>query len=156
MLREPPLNYIISLVLIAFIWMITAFGIFSWLEDNIDVGNLPVVDFIAYIRILISLGGLLPIIASFIWYYLGEKPSYAKDVQKAKRIWLFMFFAHIAESFILTLITFIYLMIKGEQIGLIDYVIIYLSFALQTFFAFWLVTFLFSPVNVKYIPLFKK
>jgi len=156
MMREPPLNYILSIVIIASIWMITSLGIFSWLEENIDVGNLPVEDFISYIRILISLGGLLSIITSIIWLYLGEKPIYAVNIPKAKKLWLAMFLAQVAESFLLTLILLIYLVIKGEKINFIDHLIIYLSFALQTFFAFWLVTFFFSPTNVKYVPLFKK
>lgn len=156
MFREKPLNYFITLVVVFTIWFITALTIVPWLGDNMSLNELPIDQLLSYLKIIFLLGALFPVIFSFIWFYWGDKPSSASNPSGAKKLWFSFFFILIGISFALILAIFIYLNIKGETIGIRDYIILYLLLALQTFFAFWLSTFLFSPVNVKYIPLFKK
>lgn len=156
MFREKPLNYFITFVVILIIWFVTALTIVPWLGDRISLKELPIDELQSYLKIIFSIGGVFPLIFSFIWFYWGDKPTAASSPSLAKRIWLSFLFILIGISLALIFAIFIYLSIKGETIGVLDYIILYLSLALQTFFAFWLSTFFFSPINVKYIPLFKK
>lgn len=157
MFREPPVNFIISFAILAIIWLFTALFIVSWLGDNITTLQiLPIEEFQNYLKIVLALSGIFTLLASFLWFYWGDKSVAAAKPDKAKKIWFSLFFSQIGISVLFVFIVFIYLTMKGEKITFFDYLVLYLSFSLQTFLAFWFVTFFFSPVNVKYIPFLKK
>lgn len=153
-MRKSPMNYIITLAAGGMLWVLSAVLLGSLLGDNISLARLSVEDFLVRYRMALGIATVSGILNLFYWFYYGGKESTAGEPDNAKKIYNISFVSQIfmASAIVIALV----LMLMGEGIESMYYIVIFMQASLQTFTFFWLCSFLMSPVNVEYIPYFKR
>lgn len=152
-MNKSPLNYLITVALGAILWVITSIFYGGSFAESLMLATKTPEDFLGTFRVMLGIAVALGIINCMLWYYYGDLASTAGNLGKAKRIWWGSFILQLVFSVgILMILIFIYM---SEGILTKDWIKAFVLISLLTWIFFWFCTFLFSPRNVKYIPLFK-
>ena len=152
-MNKSPLNFLITIALGGILWVITAIFYGGTFSESLMLATATPEQFLGNLRLALGVAAVIGIANSLYWYYYGNLDSTVGDLNKAKRFWWISFvFQIIASVVILFVLVFVNL---KEGILTSDWLIMFGLISLLSWFFFWLCTFLMSPRNVKFIPLFK-
>lgn len=152
-MNKSPLNYLITIALGAVLWIVTAIFYGGSFSESLMLATSTPEQFLGYFRLVLGIAAVAGIVNCLYWYYYGNQDSAVGDLKKAKRVWWVSFVFQVIASAVILLI--LVLLNLKEGILTTDWLITYALISLHTWFFFWLCTFLMSPRNVKFIPLFK-
>jgi len=152
-MNKSPLNYLITIALGGVIWVVTAIFYGGPFSESLMLATATPEQFLGNFRLILGLAAIIGIANCCYWYYYGNLDSTVGDLKKAKRVWWTSFVFQVIVSVALLFIL-VFMNLK-EGILTSDWIITYALISLHTWFFFWLCTFIMSPRNVKFIPLFK-
>ena len=152
-MNKSPLNYLITIALGGVLWILTAIFYGGNFSESLMLATATPEEFLGNFRLILGIAAVVGIVNCVYWYYYGNLNSTAGNLNKAKKVWWTSFVLQIvASAGILFILVFMNL---KEGILTKDWLITYALVSLHTWIFFWLCTFLMSPRNVKFIPLFK-
>ena len=149
-MNKSPINYLLTAVIGAILWVIFAIFLASYFSENPSLAAKYPEDLAAELRLIFGAGTLLSIIFACYWYYYGSQEKVAGELPAAKTKWRAMFFTQILISVILAFA--IIMMNKNEGIESQWFIMYFGVLCVLTFILFWITTFLFSPRTVKFVP----
>jgi len=152
-MNKSPFNFLVTIALGAVLWIVTAIFYGGSFSESLMLATATPEEFLGNFRVVLGIAALAGIINCLYWYYYGGQDSSAGDLNKAKKIWRTSFILQIIASAAL-LLALVFMNLK-EGILTTQWVITFALLSLHTWIFFWLCTFLMSPRNVKFIPLFK-
>ena len=148
-MNKSPINYLVTLAIGCIFWIFTGLLIAEYLSDTVTLATITIEKFILWYRLGNTVAGIISLIWVFYWFSYGSKDSTAGDLDNAKKFWYKSFIIHIIVA-----VAILFAEVVGflnEGIVYSDYLIIFVTLSLHTYFFFWLCTFLMSPRAVKYI-----
>lgn len=153
-MTKKPMNIILSFCVGAMLWLI--FGVFvaSWYSEQVSLAVSAVEVFSLRLQIFLGIAVLGPLVLLVFWFLYGSTDISASEPETAKKKW-YQYFAASLALCVLLVIGFI-IMHVPDQLAAADYLLALVFFSISSFFYFWLCSFLFSPINVKYAVLFRK
>lgn len=152
-MNKSPLNFLITIAFGGILWVIIAIFYGGTFSESLMLATATPEQFEANLRVGLGIAAILGIANCLYWYYYGNLDSTVGDLKKAKRFWWVSFILQVIVSVV---ILFVLVFINLSQ-GILtsNWLIMFGLISLLSWFFFWLCTFLMSPRNVKYIPLFK-
>ncbi len=152
-MNKSPLNYLLTVGIGVVLWVVIAVFYGGTFSESLIYKAATPEQFLASLRIILAIGIAASILNCLYWYSYGSKESAAGDLAKAKRIWRSSFILQIILS--VALLFALVMMYLSEGIATSSWLILFALISLLTWFFYWLCTFLMSPRNVQYVPLFK-
>jgi F0F1-type ATP synthase membrane subunit c/vacuolar-type H+-ATPase subunit K len=149
--RQPPINYVVSLAAIAVLWIAGAVFAGNFLSDNAALTNATPEDFTRVYRIVMSIAAASVILGLVHWYLHGSKDATAANPDGARRFWTTWLFALVIASVVC--VAGLVLAFLGEHFTATEYLIMFGSSSLLTWIPFWLCSLPMSPRGVKNAPL---
>lgn len=152
-MNKSPLNFLITIALGGILWAIIAIFYGGNFSESLMLATATPEQFLGNLRVALGVAAIIGIANCLYWYYYGNLDSTVGDLNKAKRFWWISFVFQIIVSVVI-LFVLVFVNLK-EGILTSDWLIMFGLISLLSWFFFWLCTFLMSPRNVKFIPLFK-
>lgn len=143
-------NWVITLVF----WGISGIFLVSAVSGMNIFNEMDPVLFSNYARILYGTIALLCGAFTTLWFIYSDNPKSTKDMKKTKSIWTKYFVFSIIINIFLVLVSAVIL--RNERPSVVSYLVIFGAGSLVTWINYWLVSFLFSPINTKYCVLGRK
>ena len=153
-MRKMPLNYLLTLMSSATLWIVLGIFIGNSIGDSITLATISVESFLNIFRMLLGIIAVLSLVLIFYWFYYGNKASTAGELDRAKKKYIVLFITEIVFAVIM-LIVFIILLIN-EGVESYNYALIFVLGSVLTFILFWVSTLYLSPKNVKFLPFLAK
>jgi hypothetical protein len=150
MLRQAPLNYLVTLALGGVLWLATALIIGGYLSENVSLAAMSIPEFLTNYRIALGVAAVLGIVTAFFWYGYGSRDAVSSRLARARTTWVYCL---LGQLFLAIGIVFTLAMLfLTEGLTALDYTIMFAALSMQTYLFFWIATLLMSPRAVEYIP----
>lgn len=148
------LNLIIGIAVIAILLLLVGIGLNSVLAGMIPFQNTTPEEFTAMYRIASLAVAIATILLFAIWYFYGSRDKVTLNLRGAKSTWVLLFII----SIVLTIVQIIYMTIatQDEGVPILHLLLIFAGTSLIGWAGYWLVSYFWSPNNVKYCVLAKK
>jgi len=148
------LNFVIGIAVIGVLWMLVGIGLNSVLANNIPFQNITPEKFVVMYRTTSFVVAIFTVILFAIWYFYGSRDKVTLNLKGAKNTWVLLFIT----SIILTIVQVIYMTIttQNEGVPILYLLMIFGGTSLIGWVGYWLVSYFWSPNNVKYCVLAKK
>ncbi len=153
-MNKSPINYLLSVAIIAILWVVFAILMGSYLSETPNLSDKDPASLANELRMIFGAGALATIFCICYWYYYGDLEKTAGELNKAKRKWNSLFIVLIIVSVALALVIVLMNLKQGIQANW--FCIYYGLLAAITFISFWITTLLMSPSTVKYVPIGKR
>lgn len=152
-MNSSPINFLISIAIGGILWVTTAIFIGPSFSESLLLAMSTPEEFSSNLRIIFGIAAAIGILICIYWLYYGNLKSTAGNLPKAKKVYITLFILQVIASVSL----FFALIFMNLKEGLLttNWLVIFGLLSLLTWFYFWIITFLFSPRSVKYIPFFK-
>ncbi len=149
-MRKSPLNYVVTIVVIALLWIAAAILAGNYLSENAALSEVTTDDFARVYRIVMTIAAVAASLAAAHWYWYGGKDSSAADPRGARRFWSIWFFILIIAS--VGCVAGMVVAFLRESFTIQEYLIMFSCASLLTWVPFWLCSMLMSPRGVKPAP----
>lgn len=148
------LNLIIGIGVIAVLWLVVGVGLNSLLANMIPFQSTTPEDFMVLNRTASLAVAIATILLFAIWFFYGSRDKVTLNLKGAKSTWALLFII----SIVLTIVQVIYMTIATQDDGVpIQHLLmIFIGTSLIGWAGYWLVSYFWSPNNVKYCVLGKK
>ena len=152
-MRKSPFNYLIAVLISAFLFVITALFIGNTYSQSLMLAESTPDEFLSYFTIILAIAACCGLFGCLIWFIVGSKESTAARLKQAQSVWWISFIVQVVISIALLVILIIHN--NSEAIPGSQWIGAYVMILIHTWVYFWFMSFMFSPRAVKYIPLFK-
>lgn len=149
-MNKSPINYLLTGVFGAILWVIFAIFMGSYLSENPSLAEKYPEKLAEELRIIFGLAVLSSIAFSAYWYHYGSQERVAGELPEARNKWRVLFFVRMLLSVGLTI--FIVVLNLNEGIEASWFIGYFGVLSILTYILFWVSTFFLSPRTVKYIP----
>lgn len=150
-MRKSPINYIVTIAVIAVLWIVAAVLAGNYLSDNAALTNTTTEDFDRVYRIVMTIGAIAAVAGLAHWYWHGAKDATATDLPGARRFWSLWFFILLIAS--VGCVASMVLAFLGEHFTTIEYLTMFGCASLLTWIPYWIFSLAMSPRGVKRAPL---
>lgn len=150
-MRKSPINYLVTIAVIAVLWVVAAVLVGNYLGDNAALSNTTPEDFGRVYRVLMTVGAVFAAAGLTHWYWHGAKDGTATDLGAARRFWSGWFLALLITSVVCVagmIITF-----RDERFTMTEYLMLIGCASLLTWVPYWMCSLAMSPRGVKNAPL---
>lgn len=145
-MRNPPVNYLITLAIGGLVWFVASTLIGNYLGNNVALIYASMVEFVGTYRLLVTIGVAAGVLLCFVWFYYGSRPTAAAAAAPgggAVRTWNIL--ALIALIVAVVLVFVLVVVYTDEAFTIWQYAVVFLMTSLGTYLLFWLCSVLFSP-----------
>lgn len=153
-MNKSPINYLITIALGAFLWVITGIVIGGMLEDYVSLQTMMFEKFLLDYRIALGVAAASGVLNSLYWFFYGDRDSTVGELDKAQKIWnISLVFQFLVSAGVLSTTVFL---LMAEGLTLPNYAVIFAGVSVHTYFFFWICTLFMSPRTVERIPLLSR
>jgi hypothetical protein len=149
-MRQAPLNYLVTIVLGALIWVVTGMVAGSRLAAAVVLQLLTTGQFLQRYQTVLGAAAVLGVLLCLYWYYYGSRADVAARLGDARRTWTLLFVGELVVA--VGALVALVLLYRTESLTGGNFAEIFGLLVLQTVVLFWAGTFLMSPRSVEYIP----
>ena len=150
-MRRSPINYLVTIAVVAVLWIIGALLVGNYLGDNAALSNTTTEDFGRVFRIIMTIAAVVVAAGLTHWYWHGAKDSTATDLAGARRVWSAWFFILLITS--VGCVASMVVTFRNERFTLTEYLMMLGSASLLTWIPYWICSLAMSPRGVKHAPL---
>lgn len=150
-MRKPPINYLVTIALIAVLWIVAAVLVGNYLGDNAALSDTTTEDFGRVYRIIMTIGAVAAAAGLVHWYWHGAKDGTATDLGGARRFWSGWFFILLITS--VGCVAGLIVTFRTERFTLVEYLMLFGCASLLTWVPYWICSLIMSPRGVKHAPL---
>ncbi len=149
-MNKSPINYLLTAVLGAILWVAFAIFMGSYLSENPSLAEKYPEALAEELRLIFGIAMLTSVGFACYWYYYGSQEKVAGELPEAKRKWKVLFFLLMLLAVGLTI--FIVVLNLDEGIESSWFITYFGILSVLTYFLFWISTFFLSPRTVKFLP----
>ncbi len=149
-MNKSPLNYLLTAVIGAVLWIVFAFFMGSYLSENPSLAEKYPEALAEELRLIFGAGVLTSVAFACYWFYYGSQEKVAGELPEAANKWRILFFAQLLIATGLTVM--IVVLNLEEGIENTWFLVYFGILVMLTCLLFWVTTYLFSPRTVSYIP----
>ncbi|GAB1444140.1 hypothetical protein MASR2M39_29860 [Ignavibacteriales bacterium] len=148
--RTSPTNYLVGIFLLVILWAILNLLPGYLLSDEVTLNNMTSDEWLGY---FLAVSGITVFLVYFLiiaWFSYGVNPEVVQNLEKAKSRYSTLFMLSLVLGIIGSVVAILLFMGEGNEV---IFIFVYsLLIVLTASIGFWLITFLFSPINVEYVP----
>ena len=149
-MRQAPLNYLVTVVLGALLWVATALFAGQQMSDAVVLQAMTTTQFAQTYESVAAVAATLGVLGCLYWYFYGSRASIAGRLAEAKRTWTVLLTAEVIVAAVALLV--LVFSFRAESVTAANFAEMLVLLLLQTAVLFWVCTLAFSPRAVEYIP----
>jgi hypothetical protein len=149
--RKSPLNYVLTLALLAVLWIAGAIFAGNYLRDNAALANVTTDAFELVYRVVMTIAVVVGTVGLSHWYWYGAKDSTAANLRGARRFWIVWFLMLIVAS--VATVAGLVITFMSETFTGTEYLIMLGCASALTWIPFWICSLILSPRGVTRVPL---
>ena len=149
-MRQAPLNYLVTIVLGALLWVVTALLAGQQMSDAVVLQAMTTSQFVQTYESVGGVAATLGVLGCLYWYFYGSRGSIAGRLAEARRTWTVLLTAEVIVAAVALLV--LVFSFRAESITAANFAEMLALLLLQTAVLFWVCTLAFSPRAVEYIP----
>ncbi len=149
-MRRAPLNYLVTIVAGALLWVATALFAGQQMGDAVVLQKMTTAQFTQTYEAVVAGAAALGVLGALVWYFYGGREAAAGRLADARRTWTLLLTGEVVVA-VLALLVLVF-SFRAESLTAANFVEMLALLLLQTALLFWGATFLCSPRAVEYIP----
>ena len=149
-MRQPPLNYLVTAVAGALLWVLTALFAGQQMGDAVVLQKMTTTQFTQTYQAVVAGAAALGVLGALLWYFYGSREAAAGRLAEARRTWALLLTGEVVVAVIALLV--LVFSFRAESLTAANFVEMLLLLLVQTALLFWGATLLCSPRAVEYIP----
>lgn len=149
-MRQAPLNYLVTILAGALLWVVTALVAGQQMGDAVVLQNMTSTQFTQTYQAVVAGAAALGVLGALFWYFYGGRESAAGRLPEARRTWTMLLTGEVVVA-VLALLVLVF-SFRAESLTAANFVEMLALLLLQTALLFWGATLLCSPRAVEYIP----
>lgn len=150
-MRKSPINYLVTIAVIAVLWIVAAVLVGNYLGDNAALSNTTTEDFGRVYRVVMTIGAVVAAAGLIHWYWQGARDAAATDLRGSRRFWSGWFFVLLILS--VGCVAGLVVTFRDERFTITEYLMMFGCASLLTWIPYWLCSLAMSPRGVKHAPL---
>jgi hypothetical protein len=149
-MRQPPLNYLVTIVVGALLWVATALFAGQQMGDAVVLQKMTTTQFTQTYQAVVAGAAALGVMGALFWYFYGSREAAAGRLAEARRTWAMLLTGEVVVAVVALLI--LVFSFRAESLTAANFVEMLVLLLVQTALLFWGATLLCSPRAVEYIP----
>jgi hypothetical protein len=145
------LNYVLTLAILAVLWIGAAIFAGNYLRDNAALSNVTTDAFELVYRVVMTIAVVAGAVGLSHWYWYGSKDAAAANLRGARRFWIVWFLMLIVAS--VAAVAGLVITFMGETFTGTEYLIMLACASILTWIPYWLCSMALSPRGVTRVPL---